>query len=92
MFWKTEKKREFSAENLFKEMEMLYIRNINSITDSSFFELNEVSLRILSDYIFISIGEKIDYTFDKTEPCYFFGVPVKINENLSYNQLKLNIK
>lgn len=89
---KTETNREISAENLLKEMEILYSKNINSITNSSFFELNEVSLRILSHYIFISLGGKTDYIFDKTEPSYFFGVPVKINENLSNNQLKLNIK
>lgn len=90
MFWKVETNRENSAENLFKEMEILYSRNINSITDSSFFELNEVSLKSLSECVFVSL--KGDFVFDKTETCYFYGIPVKINETLSNNQVKINIK
>lgn len=79
-------------EKLFKEMESLFKRNIWNITKDSFFELNEITLKNLSEFVFISIGRDDDYVFDKNEPTYFYGVPVKVNENLPDNQLKLNIK
>lgn len=79
-------------EKLVKEMESLFKRNIWNITKDSFFELNEITLKNLSEFVFYSLKGDMNFVFDKNEPTYFFGVPVKINENLLDNQLKLNIK
>lgn len=88
---KTETNRDISAKNLLKEMETLYIRNINSITDSSFFELNEVSLKSFSEYVFVSLKGDYNFVFDKNNSYYSFGLPVRINETLSNNQVNLII-
>lgn len=79
-------------ENIFKEMESLYSKNVDSITNSSFFELNEITLKKLSEFVFCSLKGDMNFVFNKNEPTYFYGVCVKVNETLLDNQLKLNIK